>query len=189
MADPWGGRWGNRWGGRWGQATPALSRWGARWGNRWGGRWGQVVAAPFDQLVIDWHSRIIDAVWWKDRRSYGRGKSIQQLRWPARKLSPHRIENVVRDPETDAIADLTDYTIATLLAKPQDGALVTLSAQFGSRPAGEVFYPGYKFPTAGDWTLQFKIYTTFGDAVYGDPVRVTVAENLDDLDAEELPVL
>lgn len=144
--------------------------------------------ATLGSVVISWNSRIVQTIRWKDRRPADRTTIMQQYRWPARKNSPHRFENVIRRPD-GAIIDLSGYTGVDVMVKKQGTDVDTQEAEFGDQSVGEVIYDGYIFDTDGEWSIQFVATDPAGNPVYGEPLRITVARNLDDLAADELPIL
>jgi hypothetical protein len=114
---------------------------------------------------------------------------VQQFRWPIRKDSPVSFDTAFKNPMTRAVIDLSGYTSVHVEVKKQDGTYEELEAEFGDQTLGEAFYVGYEFEEAGDWTVQFYVVNASGRRVYGEPIRITVAENVRDLDTDELPVL
>lgn len=113
---------------------------------------------------------------------------MKQWRYPVRMNTPQRLDYVFRDL-SDAVIDLTSYLSVSLLVKREGEELITLVADFGTRTAGAVFYDAYQFLTEGSWTAQFVALNAASKPVYGEPVRMTVVKNVDDLALDELPVL
>jgi hypothetical protein len=140
------------------------------------------------QPVVLWVSQTVDTIAWSDKEAR-RVKAVQQYRWPIRKTSPHVLRSILYRLD-DGPMDLTDFVSVTVLVKSQGGEVEELTAEFGEdRTTGEVLYVGYQFSEAGEWGAQFVAVNADGDPVYGEPLRITVAKNLDDLALDELPVL
>jgi hypothetical protein len=114
---------------------------------------------------------------------------VQQFRWPIRKDSPVSFDTVFKNPMTRMVINLSGYVSVSVEIKRQDGAYEAVEAEFGYQTLGEAFLVGYEFDMAGDWTVQFVATNASGGEVFGEPIRITVAENVRDLDTDELPVL
>lgn len=114
---------------------------------------------------------------------------MQQFRWPVRKDSPVSFDTAFKNPMTRQAIDLSGYQSVHIEVKKQGGTYDTVDAEFGDRTLGEAFLVGFEFDESGDWTVQFYAVNANGKRVYGEPIRITVADNVRDLAVNDLPNL
>lgn len=108
-----------------------------------------------------------------------------QYRKPIRMNTPQRLEYTFKDYSNTAI-DLSAYDSVYVQVKHQGDDVEEEVAAFVSKPDGTVRYVGYTFTQDGEWIIQFRAAIGTGDSLYGEPIRIRVVENADNLDANEL---
>ena len=139
--------------------------------------------------VIEWPlpATVVTAIAW---RSLNREDDKMQVfdKYPRTQVTLpvvytfRKLENGMMEP-----ISLMDYATVTLLTKRTGAAYGTVAASFdGNKLFGKVL-ANVKFTAAGIWDLQF--VATKGDGItklFGEPLQVTVAKNIDELTTEEI---
>jgi len=132
---------------------------------------------------ITWYGRTNLVVRWAYA---GQGYGMIQYRYPVRMETPQDLECFMRNRAGTAL-DLTGYTAVTVHIKKQGDDEEVLDASFGTpTTSGRVYYNGYQFASEGTWFVQFYVVNSSGATIHGEPVRLKVVKNVDDLDTEEL---
>ena len=109
-----------------------------------------------------------------------------QLVKPVRKNVPQQPKYTFLD-ENNAIIDLTNYVSAAFEAKVQGAIYSTTVATIVSPPTlGQVLLAFFTFTTTGIWTIQFVCMDVGGGKLYGEPMQLTVIDNVDDMSLQEL---
>jgi hypothetical protein len=109
--------------------------------------------------------------------------------YPVRANTPQRFEYTFRD-QANAVIDISDYDNCYLMVKRQgdayDPADWMIVAEKDVGTPGKVFYDGFAFGD-GEWVAQFKVQLGTGEAIYGEPLRLKVVLNIEDLAPDDLP--
>lgn len=99
---------------------------------------------------------------------------------PVRRNVPQRIEYTFVDQTGNPI-DITIYGSVAFEAKVQGQTFSSVAAAFGGS-TGLAFVDSFIFNAAGIWTIQFYC----AGKLYGEPLQVIVAANVEDMTTNQL---
>ena len=104
---------------------------------------------------------------------------------PVRLNTPQHCLYTFKD-QADNVIDLTTYVSVFLEVKRQSGVSSTTPAEFnGPKTGGQVQLPTFTFTQDGTWYLQFYCIDSSENKLFGEPLQVTVVDNLEDLVANQ----
>ena len=146
----------------------------------------QSAPDPAPPPFVSWEGTVNTTIVWGSYFWEG-NYQMYEHRHPVRLNDPQEIRYRYRDQDGIPI-DLTNYQQVFLLVKFQGATYETAAAEFQDKAAGRVIYHGYSFGFAGDWTVQFVCVDGLNKKRHGDPARLKLVDNIEDLDLNELMV-